>query len=188
MRSSIERYNIWTQSENRINFNKADGLKIINTLCTTSTLRAGLAYNGCGHEVAARVCEKVSGQTWDEVLHERIVRPLGLDRTDASDAREEFGNVARTYMVLDDMNPVKVPAASMSGKTLLGGAGGVVSCVADLLVLYQHLLASGSYKFANDTTSAPDKIFKQLSITMAALPTASAEYRTPCPARSHQSA
>lgn len=147
MRSGIERYNIWTQSDNRINFAKSDGMKIINTFDTVSDLRADFAYNNWGYEIATRVCDKITGQSWDTFLHEKVFHPLGLKRTDATGDREGFDNVARAYMVLDDLTPVEIPGIQMSGKTLLSGAGGVVSCVKDLLTLYKHFLKGSIHQF-----------------------------------------
>ncbi|WP_131104551.1 serine hydrolase [Ornithinimicrobium sufpigmenti] len=39
------------------------------------------SYCNSGFNLAGRVVEKVTGQTWDEVLRERIIAPLGLTRT-----------------------------------------------------------------------------------------------------------
>ncbi|KAF2106294.1 beta-lactamase/transpeptidase-like protein [Lophiotrema nucula] len=168
MRSGIERYNIWTQSDNRIDFAKSDGMKIINSLGTVFDLRADFAYNNWGYKIATRVCDKVTGQSWDSYLHEKVFRPLGLRRTDASGDREGFDNVARSYMVLDDLTPVEIPTIEMSGKTILGGAGGVVSCIKDLLPLYKHMLKGAVHQFENSSTATPNNIFRQLPSTMSA--------------------
>lgn len=39
------------------------------------------SYCNSGFSLAGRVVEKLTGRTWDQVLHERIVAPLGLART-----------------------------------------------------------------------------------------------------------
>lgn len=168
MRSGIEGYNVWTQSDNRINFAKSDSMKIINTLGSVFDLRSRFAYNNWGYEIACHVCDKVAGQSWDSLLHEMFFEPLGLSRTDALGDRSGFDNVARSYMVLDDRTPVEVPVANMSGKTLMGTAGGVVSCIKDLLPLYKHILKATKYQFENNTTVTPGNPFKQLSVTMSA--------------------
>ena len=93
---------------------------------------------------------KVAGQSWDKVLHDRSFQPLDLKRTDATGDREKFENVARAYIVLDDLTPVEMSMIQMSGKTLLGGAGGVLSCVKDLLPLYKHMLKGAIHQFEND--------------------------------------
>jgi CubicO group peptidase (beta-lactamase class C family) len=44
-------------------------------------LGATMSYCNTGYSVAGRVIEKVTGKVWDEVLRERIIRPLGLTHT-----------------------------------------------------------------------------------------------------------
>lgn len=42
---------------------------------------ATMSYCNTGYVIAGRVIERLTGQTWDAVLAERIVGPLGLDHT-----------------------------------------------------------------------------------------------------------
>jgi CubicO group peptidase (beta-lactamase class C family) len=44
-------------------------------------LGATMSYCNTGYSIAGRVIEKVTGKVWDDVLRERIIRPLGLTHT-----------------------------------------------------------------------------------------------------------
>jgi CubicO group peptidase (beta-lactamase class C family) len=44
-------------------------------------LGATMSYCNTGYSIAGRVIEKVTGRSWDRVLRERIIRPLGLTHT-----------------------------------------------------------------------------------------------------------
>lgn len=134
MRSGIERYNVWSQSENRIKFSKSESMKVINSLQSSSGLRHKFAYNNWGYEIADHVCKEMGGESWGSKLHSKFFDPLGMTRTDARGQRERFDNVAKAYMVLDNKSPVRVPMTPQSGATLMGAAGGVQSCIDDLLI------------------------------------------------------
>lgn len=168
MRSSLEQYNVWTQSDNRINFNKSDTFKIINSLCMGSDLRYGWTCNNWSYEVAAAVCRSVSGETWDSLRRSRFFEPLRLGRTEARGNRNALKNVSKSYMVLDNGCPVSVPVTPQSGSTAFGAAGGVVSCVDDLMSLCRSILTASIHQISTNTTSTSNNSFKQLSTIMSA--------------------
>lgn len=168
MRSGIERYNVWSQSENRINFPKSESMKVINSLRPSSELRYKFLYNNWGYEIADHVCKEVGGESWDSMLHSKFFDPLGMTRTDARGQRERFDNVAEAYMVLDNKDPVRVPKTPQSGATLMGAAGGVQSCIDDLLILYRSMLKACISQFKLGNTSTPGNPFQQLTSTMSA--------------------
>lgn len=168
MRSGLEQYNVWLQSNNRVGVRASDTIRIMNTLRMTSSLRYEWEYNNWGYEVAATVCKSQSGATWDSMLHSRFFEPMGLNNTDARGDRDDLEKVSKSYMVLDNGDPVQIPVSQLSGKTAFGAAGGVVSCVDDLLQLYQVILAACKDQFASCTTSTPNSPFKQLPKIMSA--------------------
>ena len=168
MRTGLESYQAWFQSHNNIIFDKSDGLKIINSLCPVTDLRARFHYSNWGYELAARAIHELTGETWDDLLHSRIFGPLDLERTDAHGSMEKYDNVTESYTVLDDRTPVHVQLTGISGATLNGAAGGVKSCIKDLLRLYHALLQAAVHQFESGETSTPGSPFKQLVRTMSA--------------------
>ena len=166
MRSGLERYNNWSQCWNRINFTLAQSRDVINSLQMSSDLRKKFAYNNWGYEVAGHVCKEVGGESWDSMLHSKFFDPLGLERTNARGHREKFDNVAKAYMVLDDGRPMSIPKISMSGQTLMGAAGGVESCIDDLLILYRSILKACIHQFDTKRRTTADNPFACLADTM----------------------
>lgn len=168
MRSGIESYNVWTQSDNNINFPKSESIKIINSLQSAAELRYAFAYNNWGYEIAGHVCEEVGGESWDVTLHTKFFDLLGLKRTDARGQRNNYDNIAEAYTVLDNGNSVRIPVTTLSGQTLMGPAGGVQSCTTDLISLYQVILKACIHQFESGETSTPGSPFKQLGTIMSA--------------------
>lgn len=170
MKSGLESYNIWCQSNNHIIFPKSESLNILNNMRATAELRARFNYNNWGYELASNALTDAVEQNWDSYLHERIFQPLGLRRTDAfgGERRERYENRAEVYMALDDGTPVHIPGTKMSGSTLMGAAGGVMSCVKDLLVLYSAMITAMNHQFTTGNTETPNSPFKQLNTTMSA--------------------
>ena len=102
------------------------------------------------------------------MLHSKFFQPLDLKRTDASGHRVKFSNVTKAYMVLDDRTPVPIPKTSLSGQTLIGAAGGVDSCVDDLLVLYGSILEASIMQFDSNQRTTPNNPFQSLTDTFSA--------------------
>ena len=100
----------------------------------------GLTTVTGGYELAAQAILELTSETWDALLHSRIFRPLDLHRTDAHGSTDEYNKVIESYTVLDDGTPVHIKPTGISGASLKGAAGGVKSCVKDLLRLYHAIL------------------------------------------------
>ena len=133
--------------------------KVINSLHMSSGLRWKFVSNNWGYEIASQVCKEVGGETWDAMLHSKFSQPLGLQRTDASGHREKLSNVVKAYLVLDDRTPVPIPKTPMSGQTFMGAAGGVESCIDDLLVLYRSILEASITQFGSNQKTTPNNPF-----------------------------
>ncbi|KAJ9666920.1 hypothetical protein H2201_003054 [Coniosporium apollinis] len=168
MRSGLENYGVWIGSQNNILFPESDSMTLINDLQQRAELRAEWIYNNWGYEIAGHVIKQMSGETWHSLLHSRIFEPLGLHRTDARGRPADFDNVAQAYMSLDDGTPVLIPGVKLGGDVLISPAGGIRSCIKDLLVLYQAILAEYNHQSATGKTSTPDSLFKQLPTVMSA--------------------
>lgn len=167
MRSGLERYNNWSQSYNRINFAQSQSQKVLNSLQMSSGLRWKFSYNNWAYEIASHVCKEIGGESWDSMLHANFFNPLGLKRTDATGNREGFDNVAKAYMVLDNLTPVAIPKTPLSGQTLMGAAGGVESCVDDMLVLYHSILKAACDQFGYRKSDTPNNTFQSLADTFS---------------------
>ncbi|MCQ4164854.1 serine hydrolase domain-containing protein [Tahibacter harae] len=61
-------------------------------------------YNNCDYIVLGRILEAVSGQRYEQLLAERIFRPLGLKHTGLPRQGVIVPRLARTYMFREDLN------------------------------------------------------------------------------------
>ncbi|KAJ8125495.1 hypothetical protein O1611_g8144 [Lasiodiplodia mahajangana] len=168
MQSGTQPYQMWFHSRNNIIFPQKDAMTIVNHLQPETDLRTEFSYNNWGYEVAAQVIKKFTGMGWDDLLHKRIFGPLGLSRTFANQLNGSLDNVAKAYTVLDNGTPIHIRRTPISGDTLLGAAGGVNSCIKDLLTLYREILRSCIDQFKSGHTSTDGSVFKRLTTTMSA--------------------
>lgn len=104
------------------------------------------------------------GQTYGAYLANKIFKPLGMTRAFNDDA-ECYGaeNVAQAYMTLDDTSAAHVPRPYMADGTLMNAAGGIQSCVKDLLKYYATLMKAANDQFASGKTSTEGSLIKQVA-------------------------
>ncbi|KAI3322757.1 hypothetical protein HD806DRAFT_499255 [Xylariaceae sp. AK1471] len=58
-------------------------------------------------------------------------------------------------MVLDNLSPVRLAAANIPRKKLMGVAGGVFSCIEDLVSIYQAILKVCTHQFDTGSPAHP---------------------------------
>ena len=101
-------------------------------------LGATWSYCNSGFSVAGRVIEKLTGQTWDTAMRERLFTPLGLTHTgtlpeDALLHRAAIGHTGD--------NPVKAPVWGLARSA--GPAGLINATVRDVLMFARLHLTGG---------------------------------------------
>ncbi len=105
-----------------------------------SGVRERLDYSNVGIALAAAVGERLSGQTWQEEMHDRIFAPLGMTRSGTSvPALGDSDNFAMPYgQVGTDQRPL-----IFEDLNELGPGGGLTSTASDLARWATMLLAEG---------------------------------------------
>jgi CubicO group peptidase (beta-lactamase class C family) len=94
-------------------------------------------------DVLGHVIERVSGQTLDRFLEERILKPLGMKDTAFSVPADKQARIAEAFPVdPDSKQPVTLLNVRQPPK-LLSGGGGMVSTAADYLRFAQMMLNGG---------------------------------------------
>jgi CubicO group peptidase (beta-lactamase class C family) len=164
MRPGLQATTVWYGSQNNVLFPRTDSLKLINNLEVVSPLRSKWRYNNWGYELAGLVIDHVSKEGWASVLKKKILHPLGMSRSGAETSTGN-DNTASAYVALIDAPPSRVGDVTLSDQTLMGIAGGVRSCVRDLLVFYRTFLKSLNnqvHTSQNSTTGSPLKHVRQL--------------------------
>ncbi|KAM0415876.1 hypothetical protein ACHAPT_013187 [Fusarium lateritium] len=131
---------LWLGSDNVPLLNHSDATNILSYVPQQQPFRGSFVYNNCAYEVLGQIIEKISGSSYSSFLHDRLLRPLGMKRTYFTDPTEQMENEARPYASLSDASPVRISPALLGDRVLMGAAGGVRSCVSDLLIFYNALL------------------------------------------------
>ncbi len=91
--------------------------------------RSGYGYSNVMYITAGELIRVVTGKTWSENVKERILLPLGMDRTITSpDDLEGKGNFATPHARADGKN---MPIAWVDWETV-GATGGIISSVSDV--------------------------------------------------------
>ncbi len=94
-------------------------------------------YSNAGFSVAGRLVEVLSGLPFETALRRRILEPLGLARTCTRADDAIFHRVAMRHLSVPGRAPIPLPGGGWQRGWELplhdAPAGGLVSCVADLL-------------------------------------------------------
>jgi len=140
----------WPES----NVTRREIVEAVRHLEPATSFRSAYAYDNILYHVAALVIEEVSGQTWEEFVHTRIISPLGMSDTRVTRASTlEEGNVATTHARVEGVvRPVQPLAA-----TATNAAGGINSTAADMakwmiVQLDSGRVAGGERLFSERTT------------------------------------
>ncbi|MBO4881725.1 MAG: serine hydrolase [Firmicutes bacterium] len=97
-------------------------------------------YNNYMVDIAAHVAEKVTGRSWDDMVEERIFKPLGMTRSSTLvKYLDESENVASSYWPGPD-GPFKVPHWNSD---VSAPAGGINSTINDMLKYLDFHLKRG---------------------------------------------
>lgn len=156
---------LWLGSDNRIFLNRSDAIPTLSYVPSASPLRTRFVYDNIGYEVLGQVLEKLTGSSYLELLHERIIQPLHLNRTFF--AQEPFdNNTAKSYAALGDGSYFGIPPWGHGKDLLIGAAGAIRSSVSDLLVLYKALIEAANSQVTQTSTPGAENPFKQMPMLL----------------------
>jgi D-alanyl-D-alanine carboxypeptidase len=99
------------------------------------------AYNNADYIVLGKIIERVTGRTYDQVLNERILRPLGMRDTGMMRYDTILPHLASTYFYPDDTKAI--PDLPVYWENWYA-AGGMYSSTADLLAFADALFGAGT--------------------------------------------
>jgi CubicO group peptidase (beta-lactamase class C family) len=99
-------------------------------------LGATMSYCNAGYSITGRVIEKVTGKTWDEVLRERLITPLGLTHTNTLAEEAILHRVAVGHLDEDTVAPIWVLPRS-------AGPAGLINATAGDLLAFAKLHLDG---------------------------------------------
>ncbi|MVM34534.1 serine hydrolase [Spirosoma sp. HMF4905] len=129
----------WPDSSN---FTMKDIIHNLRYLKPVSGFRTKYDYDNLLYMVAGEVVERVSGKSWEAFVEERIMKPLGMNRSAGS-----YSRLADKVNVIDAHAPVngKVQVISRDMFRFGYSAGGINSSVADMSKWVIMQLNKGKY-------------------------------------------
>jgi CubicO group peptidase (beta-lactamase class C family) len=140
---------MWALGNNRIPMRKEDAMPMFNTLPAVGDFRDSFVYNNFAYELLGRIIEKVTESTLQDCLERYITKPLGLKRTYFG-AKKGESNAAKAYMSLSNGTAAEITPPLTDPNGFNQSAGGIHSCVSDLLKLYAAYMEAGAQELSID--------------------------------------
>lgn len=138
-RSGLERGDmLWYGTEN----SREEILRRTRFIKPTWSLRSTFGYQNLMYLAAGQVVAKVTGQSWDDYVTQRIFMPLGMTSTNTSIKAFKTDNVAAPHGKFDD----KVQAIAWRNIDNIAPAGSINSNVVDMAQWLRLQLAQGTYQ------------------------------------------
>lgn len=122
---------------------KEEMLKRIRYLQPSSEIRERYQYGNLMYFTTGLAMERLSGKSWEELVKERVLEPLGMKHTNFSIETTQKGkNFAKPYV--EKHGKLKeIPFRNLS---LIGPAGGINANIEDMMKWIQMLLDDGVYQ------------------------------------------
>jgi CubicO group peptidase (beta-lactamase class C family) len=124
----------------------------IKYIPTDYDFRAGYGYSNLMFITAGEIIKTVTGKSWYENVKERILIPLGMNRTFVNIPEvEKVGNAAAPHRLENNQKHIPIPYTSWEE---IAATGGLISCVDDLSKWMIFNLNNGI--IGSDTLLSPD--------------------------------
>jgi CubicO group peptidase (beta-lactamase class C family) len=102
-----------------------------------------MSYSTVGYVVLGRIIEVLTGQTWDEALKERLLRPLGLTHTMTFAEEALSFRVAMSHLGEPGQDPDPAPQWDLMPRSM-GPGGRVIASAGDMVRFARAHLDGGS--------------------------------------------
>jgi CubicO group peptidase (beta-lactamase class C family) len=139
-RSGLPRHDLaWYNNED---ISRAEMVRRLRYLEPNKDLRQAWQYNNLMYATAGQLIEHVAEMNWEQAVHQRLLEPLGMTRTQflVSDSEADPG-AARPYVEEDD----ELRQVAYRPIGVMGPAGSINSCTDDLAMWMNLNLSGGSH-------------------------------------------
>ncbi len=151
---------VWYGSE----YSREEVVRRMRWLRPAVSFRGAFAYQNICYLAAAQVIQRVSGETWDEMVARRVFAPLDMTRTQATGAAaRQMENLANPHAILNG----RLQSIAHRNHDNLGPGASIYSSVWDL-AQYARLFLNGG-RVNGEALVAPH-IFAELTTPQIAAP------------------
>lgn len=168
---------LWPDSST---FTKEQIIHNLRYLKQTSPFRTKYDYDNLLYLVAGEVVTRVSGQSWEDFVESRIMKPLGMDNSAAS-----FSRVRNRSNIIDPHIPVNgvLQVVPMYQSSLFNSGAGIISSVSDMSKWVMMQINRGRYGDNNSIQMLKEATQREMWTPQTIIPV-----RNPGPYRTHFSA
>ncbi|MEZ4997702.1 MAG: serine hydrolase [Bacteroidales bacterium] len=165
---------LWPDSSS---FTKEEIIHNLRYLKQVSSFRTKYDYDNLLYLVAGEVVARVSGQSWEDFVEERIMKPLGMERSATSLRRvNDNSNIIDAHVPVDG----KLQVIPKYQSDLLNPAGGIISSVADMTGWVMMQLNRGKYGEGLSKQMLSERVHREMWTPQTIIPV-----RSPGPYKSH---
>ncbi len=165
---------LWPDSST---FTKEEIIHNLRYLKQTSSFRTKYDYDNLLYLVAGEVVDRITGQSWEEFVEERIMKPLEMTNSAAS-----YNRVRDRSNLMDAHIPVEgvLQVVPMYQSSLFNSGAGIISSVADMSKWVMMHINRGSYGENNSKLLLREATHREMWTPQTIIPVSN-----PGPYRSH---
>jgi CubicO group peptidase (beta-lactamase class C family) len=124
-----------------LGYSRDEVLRRVRLIEPDHSFREQAAYSNIGFFIAGQVLGKTAETTWEDFVRQRLLTPLGMNRSGFSE-RLDDENVAAGHAIIAD----KMQIISRNKDNILGAAGALTSTAADMVPWMRLQLSGGTYE------------------------------------------
>ncbi|WVN90657.1 uncharacterized protein L203_105899 [Cryptococcus depauperatus CBS 7841] len=168
-RSGMSKGNgLFMDTDNNILIGEKDAMRYLNNQTRMLPFRGQFAYNNLPYELAGKVIESLSGESFFDFVQRRILDPLGMTRTSFKTPDASLDGVGKCYNALDDGTAAPMTCAKAGDNWFGASSVGMRSCASDLMKLYKALMMCFNDQLATGKMSTDGLPLKQVAQLMSA--------------------
>ncbi len=141
-----------------LGYSRHDTYLLLGRMKPGFSFRSAYDYNNITFMIACEIIEKLTGKTWEELIEERLFKPLGMNASRVN--AEGFANSKNVATPHDwryngkiDVQPLYANEQALHWLTVIGPAGGVSSNVEDM-IRYAQFHCNNGYIVNRDASGA----------------------------------
>ncbi|KAM4057077.1 beta-lactamase [Hirsutella rhossiliensis] len=160
--------NLIIGTDNNILISEKGSMTYLNSQTRLLPFRGQFAYNNLAYELAGKVIEALSKESYFDFVQSRILDPLGMTRTYLKTPPPDLDNVGKCYNAPDDGTSAPITCVKAGDDWVGTPHVGMRTCVSDLMKLYKAFMKGFNDQFSTGNTSTEGLPLKQVTQLMSA--------------------